>query len=395
VRIGPNEVHFNNLAALKTIYGAGSGFERHSFYRMFDAYGRQNLFTFAESKPHSDRKKLLNHAYSKTTMMKGDVASLVEEKVRQYLRLLDRKPSKTSEIFSSLHYFAIDSITAFLYGHKYGATKALRGSTTDQALLIDIMDHSRKRLSWFAVHFPRYTKWLYTRTGFLEKIITRLRLFPMAKPSTYSGIRAHALQAFYSFKAAPIEEKEELAKTTIIGRLWTHQQSEKGGQLDDLDIASECADHLLAGIDTTSDSLMFLLWALSRSENKKYQDKLISEVAELDESSLVEGGIPSVVASDRLPYLAAIVKETLRLYNPLPASEPRDLPVSSLIAGYEIPAKTVVGMSPFSLHRNPHVFPEPLQFDPERWLRDSSDLTEMNRWWWAFSSGGRMCIGLQ
>src|SRR3978361_1104922 len=46
VRIGPNEVHFNSLTALRKIYGAGSGFERTSFYRMFDVYGRQNLFTF-------------------------------------------------------------------------------------------------------------------------------------------------------------------------------------------------------------------------------------------------------------------------------------------------------------------------------------------------------------
>ncbi|KAG9715090.1 hypothetical protein KCU73_g16031, partial [Aureobasidium melanogenum] len=36
VRIGPNEVHCNSLNALRTIYGAGSGFERTWFYRMFD-----------------------------------------------------------------------------------------------------------------------------------------------------------------------------------------------------------------------------------------------------------------------------------------------------------------------------------------------------------------------
>lgn len=36
VRVGPNQVSFNSLSALRTIYGAGSGFERTSFYRMFD-----------------------------------------------------------------------------------------------------------------------------------------------------------------------------------------------------------------------------------------------------------------------------------------------------------------------------------------------------------------------
>jgi len=395
VRVGPNEVSFNNLAALRTIYGAGSGFERHSFYRMFDVYGKQNLFTFGPSKQHSDRKKILNHAYSKTSITKSAIANMVEDKTRQFLSLLEREPETASEIFTSLHYFAIDSITSFLYGDMYGGTSALKGSSSDRVLLTDVIDPARRKLSWYAVHFPKYTKWIYTRTGILERFVTSIGMLPMAKPSTYTGIRAHALKAWHMFKAAPLVEKQESAKTTIVGRLWQHQQSEKGAEFDDLDIASECADHLLAGIDTTSDTSMFLIWALSLPENIKFQEKLIAEIARLDETSMVEGGFPSVAASDKLPYLNAVIKETLRLYNPLPASEPRSLPVSSNITGFMIPARTVVSMSPFSLHRNPDVFPEPLKFDPERWLRESNDLTEMKRWWWAFSSGGRMCIGLQ
>src|SRR5208282_4172798 len=49
VRVGPSEVSFASLSVLRQIYGAGSGFERTDFYRMFDVYGRQNLFTFASA----------------------------------------------------------------------------------------------------------------------------------------------------------------------------------------------------------------------------------------------------------------------------------------------------------------------------------------------------------
>jgi len=219
-------------------------------------------------------------------------------------------------------------------------------------------------------------------------------MLPMQKPSTYTGIRAHALKSWQMFIAATLEEKIESVKTTIVGRLWQHQQSGKGARLYDLDIASECADHLLAGIDTTSDTSMFVIWALSLPENIKFQQKLIDEISQIEESVMVEGGFPNVTAADKLPFLDAVIKETLRLYNPLPASEPRSLPVDCTIAGFLVPARTVVSMAPFSLHRNPNVFPDPLKFDPERWTRESSDLTEMKRWWWAFSSGGRMCIGM-
>lgn len=51
---------------------------------------------------------------------------------------------------------------------------------------------------------------------------------------------------------------------------------------------------------------------------------------------------------------------------------------------------------PYGLHRNEAVFPEAETFKPTRWLPShTSDehLKEMHRWFWAFGSGGRMCIG--
>jgi hypothetical protein len=393
VRIGPNEVAFNSLAALRTIYGAGSGFERTPFYDMFDAYGKKNLFTFYSSKDHGDRKKLVAHAYSKSVMLRGSVAAMIEDKVDEYLQLLKNDPKSAGEIFSSLHYFSLDAITDFLYG-QFGKTSCLTGDTVDRKLLVDILDIARRKLSWFAVHFPSFTKWLYTRKSIVERVVRPL--YPMKKPTTYTGIRAHALKAWQDFLASPSEVKAEPSvESSIIGRLWKHHKSQKQGGLGDLDIASECADHLLAGIDTTSDTLMFLIWALSRPENQTYQEKLKAEVRKIPESSLNEKGIPTADACDKLPYLDAIIKETLRLYAPLPASEPRSLPSAATIDGYLIPARTVVSMSPFSLHRNSTVFPEPLEFDPERWFGEEEEVAEMKKWFWAFSSGGRMCIGLQ
>jgi cytochrome P450 len=362
IRIGPNEIHCNSLTALKTIYGAGSGFERTSFYSMFDVYGRQNLFTFASTKAHGDRKKLVANGYAKSVVMRSWAADLVKKKVSQYLELIEMRGTEPHEIFSSLHYFSIDSITHFLYGSKHGGTTALTPRALDQGLLNDILDPARRQLSWFAVHLPSLTKWLYSRSGYMERIIQPL--LPMQKPATYTGIRAHALRAV-------------------------------AGSLDSLDIASECADHLLAGIDTTADSLMFLIWAISRPQNAHIQRHLIDELHSLP-TEVFEQGVPGLHVVDSLPYLNAVIRETLRLYNPLPASEPRSIGMDRVIDGFQIPAGTVVNMSPYSLHRHANVFEDPLRFHPERWLNSSPDkLVEMNRWFWAFSSGGRMCIGLQ
>ncbi|KAH8659948.1 cytochrome P450 [Xylariales sp. PMI_506] len=396
VRVGPNEVSFSSLSALRTIYGAGSGFERTDFYRMFDVYGRQNLFTFASTKQHADRKKIIAHAYSKSVVLSPQAIAkpLVEKNVKSYLELLEREKEIAQDIFLSLHWFSLDSITGFLYGDEHGGTHALRGNESDRQLLNDIIDPARRKLSWFAVHLTSYTKWLYSRTGVSGKIVDNLGLLPMKKPATYTGIRAHALKAWKGFEAAVQEENVKGQNLSIMEKLWTHSNSGKSKPLDGLDIASEAADHFLAGIDTTSDTAMFAIWALSQPEYKKYQKKLIEEVDSMSEADLNEDGNPTVEAADRLPYLDAVIKETLRLFAPLPASEPRSLPSNTEIDGYVIPAGTVVAMSPYTLHRNPEVFPDPLKFKPERWLGECGDLAEMKKWFWAFSSGGRMCIGL-
>lgn len=396
VRIGPDEIHCNSLNALRTIYGAGSGFERTWFYNMFDVYGKRNLFTFHTVKEHSDRKKLVANSYSKSLMLKGYAARMVQEKVSQYMALIESHGDRPHEIFSSLHYFSIDAITHFLYGTKYGGTSALRGNARDRALLNDIIDPTRRFLSWFAVHLPSFTKWVYTREGLTERLLTPI--MPMQKPTTYTGIRKHALNAFEAFqRAAQADPSIASEEPTIISRLWASHESVKGSgrnSLDSMDIASECADHLLAGIDTTADTLMFLIWALSRPQNLHVQQRLIEELRTIPQDA-VEGGVPRLDAIDKLPYLDAVIRETLRLYAPLPASEPRSISSPCTIDGYMVPARTIVNMSPYSLHRNADVFPDPLKFNPDRWLGPADQVAVMNRWFWAFSSGGRMCIGLQ
>jgi cytochrome P450 len=291
-----------------------------------------------------------------------------------------------------LQYWSFDTISEFVYGPDYGATKALLGSKKSQHLIDDLLDPARRRLAWAIVHFPAMTKWLTTRTGHLEKLLNRLGLMPMTKPFVYSGIRAHALESFHRFKAAPDEYKVAAIKTTLVGRLFEVREKHK---LSDVDIASECADHLLAGIDTTADTLMFMIWALSLPKHNRCQKKLRREVSSVEVN---DDGLPAPKDLMQLPYLNAVIRETLRLYAPIPTYEPRSIPVDTVIDGFVIPANTIVGMSPYCLHRNEAIYPKPLSFQPERWLDPSGALLpeshERNRNFWAFSSGARMCIGI-
>ena len=110
--------------------------------------------------------------------------------------------------------------------------------------------------------------------------------------------------------------------------------------------------------------------------------------------------LPSRRAIDELPYLNAVINEALRVYPAIPMSEPRVLldPCKEVsIYGYKIPAGTICSMQPYTENRIPSVFPDPDKFYPERWMipKESEQYKAMNRMMWSFSSGGRMCIGLQ
>jgi hypothetical protein len=215
VRIGPNEISFNSLNALRTIYGPGSRYGRTSFYRMFDVYGRQNLFTFHSPIEHGQRKKLLSHAYAKSTMLKEPVTTMVEDKAKKFMTLIESEPEYTSDIFRTLHYYSLDNITGFLYG-KHGSTSAMEGSESHRALIGDILDPARRSLSWFAVHCPSLTKWLYTRTNLMEKVVRPL--LPMQKPATYTGIRKFALEAYERFRDEMQATKQDGSFRDIDGK---------------------------------------------------------------------------------------------------------------------------------------------------------------------------------
>jgi cytochrome P450 len=178
-------------------------------------------------------------------------------------------------------------------------------------------------------------------------------------------------------------------------RLLKEQEGHGGSNtLSDIEIAAECADHLDAGLKTTSDALKFALWALSLPGHQQYQQRLAAEVSSARDS-LFDEAVSPAEQYDRLPLLDAVIKETLRLYSPIPASQPRTSHSDSTIGGYFVPAGTAVSCQAYSLHRNPKVFPDPYKFNPDRWLSAGAEVAVMKRWWWPFSSGGRMCLGMQ
>jgi len=110
--------------------------------------------------------------------------------------------------------------------------------------------------------------------------------------------------------------------------------------------------------------------------------------AELDR--VLSGRLPSFDDLQHLRYTEGVFAEALRLYPPAWGIGRRaleDYPVGDFV----VPARSVVLMSPYAVHRDPRWFADPLEFRPERWLTEDAARPKFG--YFPFGGGARVCIG--
>ncbi|GJN33876.1 hypothetical protein PR202_gb22504 [Eleusine coracana subsp. coracana] len=145
---------------------------------------------------------------------------------------------------------------------------------------------------------------------------------------------------------------------------------------------------LIAG--GTESSAVTVEWAIS--ELLKKPEVIAKATEELDR---VIGRNRWVTEKDmpHLPYVDAIVKETMRLHPVAPMLVPRLSRDDSTVAGYDIPAGTRVLVSVWSIGRDPELWDAPEEFQPERFLGSRIDVKGQDYELLPFGSGRRMCPG--
>ncbi|KAM0939567.1 putative cytochrome P450 [Dioscorea sansibarensis] len=124
-------------------------------------------------------------------------------------------------------------------------------------------------------------------------------------------------------------------------------------------------------------------------------------------TSLVQTELDEKVGKDRvvnesdiknLIYLQAVIKESFRLTPPGELLVPRETVHDCVVAGFHIPTGTQVIVNAWKLQRDPHVWPNPLEFQPERFLPSHAaagiDVKGQNYELIPFGSGRRLCPGI-
>ncbi|MDI5981498.1 cytochrome P450 [Amycolatopsis magusensis] len=234
---------------------------------------------------------------------------------------------------------------------------------------------AREAARWLPIVFRGVGKRAYAPTGLLYALPTRSnRLY------TEAGKRVHALID----EVIAVYRAEGTVGRDMLSALLKARDPETGEMLTVQQVHDEVMTMFFVGTEVSSAALGWLFFQLDR--HPEIADRVCGEIDD------VLGDRP--VEFDDLPkleYVARVVHETLRLYPP-GWLFPRIPTVDIEVGGYPIPAGANVFYSPYVLHRDPRLFPEPARFDPDRWLPERAGQVPRGAFI-PYGEGVRVCMG--
>ncbi|KAK2577279.1 hypothetical protein KPH14_003416 [Odynerus spinipes] len=160
----------------------------------------------------------------------------------------------------------------------------------------------------------------------------------------------------------------------------------KDNEIDDKGIREEVDTFTFEGHDTTAMALCFalLLFAKHKDVQERIRDEVNTVMLEKDYKLTI-----SVLQG--FSYLERCIKETLRLYPSVPFIS-RQINQDCQLKNYLLPAGTTCHIHIYDLHRDPNFWPNPLVFDPDRFLPENVKGRHPYSYI-PFSAGLRNCIG--
>lgn len=193
----------------------------------------------------------------------------------------------------------------------------------------------------------------------LDSFLVRL---PAWIPTLRQRRRREAEQFLQQYFDAAIRARREqpTGDRDLLGLLLAAVDREgDGGRMTAEQVGNEARTMFFAGHHTAAANLAWTLYLLA--QHPDIRDQAIAEI-----DAVLAGRQPTVADLPRLAYVEQIIKESMRLYPPAWALFAREAIEEVEIGGYRLPRGAWVFIYPWVLHRDQRFFPQPLEFDPDR-----------------------------
>ncbi|KAI0458840.1 cytochrome P450 [Xylaria acuta] len=364
VRVGPDEVDVTDLATVKKIHRVKADFVKTDFYKGL-GYAKENIVGTRDIDFHRRHRKLLSQAMSESSLK--TMLPQIEEKVRLAIEKMgeEMKTRKVVDVYKWWMFMTTDIIGQLTFGESFHALEKGKANTyindIRKAGLVSSIGSQLTLLLPILYYIP-----FPGLGGSLKMISDRM--------AVYASTQLKRLRD--GIESADGDKPLLFSKLVRGGTV-------EGETMTDYEVRNDAEAYIVAGSDTTSNTLTFMTWVLCGQPAVK--DKLIKELET----------VPAGFTDDDLkclPFLNQCITEALRRFPVVPGGLPRYVPKEGAdIAGYWLPGLSTVMTQTWSLHRNPEIFPDPDRYDPSRWENPTKAMKDSMM---PFGGGSRICIGM-
>ncbi|KAF2005162.1 cytochrome P450 [Amniculicola lignicola CBS 123094] len=369
VRIAVDELSFNDARARSDIYKRKDLLRPPMWGSRPPGVEAHSLISAPEA-DHARFRKALNPAFSEKSTRGYEAA--VQASFSKMMAKMDEKIQQNQggnadvDLVKWFNFTTFDAIGEIVWSKGYGCLDSETGHAFMAVLL----------------HFQALL------------VVATIGYYPLLEAILMAITPKSAFQALHTIFKDTRDRTTEWTKTNapqhhdLIEQLTRYQQKAPAGEiLSDAEIEQNLLIVIVGGSETLttvfSGAFHHLLASPSRLET------LVNEIRT---NIPREQDIDNVLLS-RLPYLNAVIEETLRLCPPLPDALRRIIPAGgAIIADHAIPSSTIVSVSSYAMFTAQTHFSDPAQFIPERWL-DGRDELKSKEAFHPFGIGSHGCLG--
>ncbi|XP_062312939.1 sterol 26-hydroxylase, mitochondrial [Osmerus eperlanus] len=271
-----------------------------------------------------------------------------------------------NDLSGELYKFAFEGICSVLFETRMGC---LNEKVPEETLKFIFSVGEMFRLSPIVILFPK-SVWPYL-PFWKHFVVVWDHLFKIAEELVHQ-------------KMENIQEKMRLGEP-VEGEYLTHLLL--GEQMTVDEILGSITELLLAGVDTTSNTISWALYHMAREP--EIQEKLYQEVI-----SVCPGDkVPINEDFSSMPWLKAVVRETLRMYPVVPGNARTTVSNEIVVGDHLFPKNTLFHLCHYAVSYDEMVFSTPHSFLPERWLRGEDKYKQHAFGSVPFGFGIRACLG--
>ncbi|KAL2424353.1 Cytochrome P450 monooxygenase [Exophiala dermatitidis] len=400
---GPNEVHIKDPDFFDEFYNVTSRVDKDPWYYAF--VGSQDAgFGTANVDLHRARRKAMSRFFATSAI--SNLESSSRQKVAKLCQRLEemRKEGKPVNLSNAFRCLAADSVTDYCMPRGFNLLDSIDFAEdyNRQARTISYIAVWHRHIPIIIPLFMRMPKWLVDATA------------------TEGGRKTFEFQADLARQADEAVHAEKRSDKSVLDGIVNSDAIPESDKTVDR-LTQEARTLVGAGSETTGISLETIVWnVLTHPDVLRRLKEELKQVQTSGCAKGLENPFDDYATIRKLPYLTAVINESLRLSNSvsgrLPRVDRRNAWTYRAHEGstpsdekqeksetkknkdsndrvYVLPPNTVISMTIRDNHTAEHIYPDPLSFKPERWLVEGAELKRLEKAFAPFGRGGRSCIG--